>query len=241
MTASEPNSPPFAEIYIDESSTQHRYLVIGGIVVPLADSAAFIESIQAARLPELPRDEMKWTKVSRSKLSAYVRVVDAFFAHTSGTLDFHSVVIDTTKQKHRVYNQGSREAGFNKEVYQLTMKFGRLYRALFHVYPDYRETNQRPSDLRLMLNQGIRLKGDKRDWPFRRLQFRDSKKTLMLQLADVFAGALAYHLNGHKDALDASPAKIELSAYILRKARIVNVFNDTAVRGKFTVWHRKLR
>lgn len=241
MTISEQNSPPIAEVYIDESSTQHRYLVLGAVIVPRVDAESLIAAMQAARLPHLPRNEMKWTKVSQTKLPAYVRVVDAFFAITNGTFDFHSAVIDTTKQKHRLFNQGSREIGFNKELYQLALKCARLYTALFHIYPDRRETNQKTDDLRLMLNRGIRLKGDKRDWPFRRVQFRDSKKTPLLQLADIFAGAIAYRLNGHMNAFDASPAKIELSAYVLRKAGITNVFHDTSVRGKFTVWHRKLQ
>jgi len=94
-----------------------------------------------------------------------------------------------------------------------------------------------------MLNRGIRksLKGDKRDWPYRRLQFRDSKKTPLLQLADILSGALAYHLNGHRHEQDASPAKVELSDYVLRSARIADVFRDTSMGGKFTIWHRRLR
>ncbi len=133
MTASEPNAPPIAEVYIDESSTQHRYLVVAAIVVPHIDADAFVATMSAARMPELPRDEMKWTKVSRTKLEAYRRVVNTFFDATGGTLDFHAVVIDTTKQKHQIYNQGNREIGFNKEVYQLAMKCGR-----------YRVSAQRP-------------------------------------------------------------------------------------------------
>jgi hypothetical protein len=65
------------------------------------------------------------------------------------------------------------------------MKCARLYANLFHVYPDRRNTTQTPEGLRLILNRGCRSKGDKRDWPFRRCQFRDSKTTSLLQLADI--------------------------------------------------------
>ena len=126
-------------------------------------------------------------------------------------------------------------------MYQLALKCSRLYQALFHIYPDRRVTNQRPEDLRLMLNRALRRKGDKRDWPYRRLQFRESHATLFIQLADILSGALAYHLNGHRHERAASPSKVDLSDHILRVAGIRDVFRDTAMSGKFTVWHRKLQ
>jgi hypothetical protein len=230
-----------ADVYIDESSTQYRYLVLGAVVT-LKDSAdEFTRLLLRTRLPELPHGEMKWIKVSNAKLAAYTRFVDMFFKQPRGTADFHSIIVDTSKQSHSIFNEGSREIGFNKEVYQLAMKCSRLYNTLFHVYPDYRDTDQKPEDLRLILNRGIRKTGDKRDWPYRRVQFRDSKKTTLLQLADILSGALAYHLNGHRQAVDASPAKCALSDHILRCAGIRDVFRDTAIRGKFTVWHRRLK
>ena len=235
---------PIAEVYIDESShTAHRYLVLGGIIAEIGDARVASESIARARLPELPQRAMKWGKVSKAKLPAYIRVVDTFFEQPKTmTLDFHCLVVDTTKQKHKLYNQGSREVGFNKEVYQLAMKFGRHYRALFHIYPDRRTTNQSTEDLRLMLNRGIKKhQGDTRDWPFRRVQFREPEDSQLLQLADVFSGAIAWHLNGHPTMPNASPAKTQLGNYILQKAGITDVTRDTAMKGKFTIWHRQLK
>jgi hypothetical protein len=169
---------------------------------------------------------------------AYKRIVDVVF---NDDVHSHSLVVDSTRLDHKRFSSGSREIGFNKEVYQLAMKCARLYStALFHLYPDYRETTQRPEDLRLMLNRGCREDGDKRDWPFRRCQFRDSKITLPLQLVDIIIHGLAYRLNGH-DKKETSPAKSELSAYILERAKIVDPFKDTARSADFTIWHRKLR
>ncbi len=241
MTTSE--DPPFAEVYIDESShTNHRYLVLGGIIAEIGDARTAADAILLARQPELPKGIMKWGKVSRAKLPAYKRAVDTFFElQQNMTLDFHSLVVDTTKQNHARYNQGSREVGFNKEVYQLAMKFGRLYRALLHIYPDRRTTNQPTEDLRLMLNRGIKKKGDTRDWPFRRVQFREPEDSQLLQLADVFSGAIAWRLNGHHLSGKASPAKIALATHILQKAGIADVSRSTARIGSFTIWHRRLK
>jgi hypothetical protein len=242
VTRAPPDPETIADVYIDETSqNNHRYLVIGCVGVMMTDGAALGAAIMKARQPELPRDEAKWTKVSQKKLSAYKRIVDVLF-NEEVDAHFHSLVADTTKLDHKRFNSGSREIGFNKEVYQLAMKCARLYStALFHLYPDYRETTQKPEDLRLMLNRGCRKAGDKRDWPFRRCQFRDSKTTPPLQLVDIIIGGLAYRLNGHDKKEGASPAKSELSAYILERAKITDPFKDTARVAEFTIWHRQLR
>lgn len=235
---------PFADVYIDESShTNHRYLVLGGIIAATADVRDICGRLAAARLPELPCGVMKWTKVSQAKLPAYLRCVDTFFdLQRERTLDFHCLVVDTSRLKHSLYNKGSREIGFNKEVYQLTMKFGRLYKSLLHVYPDRRTTNQSTEDLRLMLNRGIKKHyADIRDWPFRRLQFREPDDCLLLQMTDLLTGAVAFRTNGHHLAANASEAKVRLSQHILTRAGVRDVQRDTAIRGRFTIWHRRLR
>lgn len=78
-------------------------------------------------MPQLPHGEMKWGKVSNSKINAYGRTVKAFFDDPAfRPFHFHSLVVDTHKVNHNKHNQGSREIGFNKEVYQLASKFARL-------------------------------------------------------------------------------------------------------------------
>ena len=238
-----PKPDEIAEIYIDESSqNNHRYLVLGGIVTMLTNSTLLSEALMNARPPELQREgEAKWVKVSKSKLAAYKRIVDVLFKNP-GAIHFHCLVVDTTLVDHNRFNAGSREIGFNKEIYQLAMKFARLYRSdLLHVYPDRRETTQSPGDLRVILNRGCLKGGDLRDWPFRRCQFRDSKTTQPLQLVDILVGAVAFHLNGHDEKVCASPAKIDLASYILRCAGIQDPFKDTSRADEFTIWHRRLR
>jgi hypothetical protein len=240
-----PKDSELSEIYLDESSqNNHEYLVLGGIIVHKSCVAQFDRLIHQARQPELPFGEMKWEKVSRSKLPAYKRVIDAFFDGDPDCkpMEFHSVVVHMPDIKDRLFNSGSREVGFNKDVYQLCMKFGRLYRdRLFHVYPDHRETKNSSEELRLILNRAMRKKADPRDWPYRRIHFQDSKRIQALQVVDVLIGALAYRLNRHHLKDGASATKSELSQHVLDRARIRDIYRDTAVAGKFTIWHRRLR
>jgi hypothetical protein len=229
------------EIYVDESSqNKHRYLVLGAVVVQLTNSQIINDLIAKARLPELPFNEIKWTKVSTAKLPAYTRVVDVLFDRPD-ELHFHSLFVDTTKHNHKKFNQGDSEMGFNKEVYQLANKVGRMYDAYyFHLYPDYRDTKSLPEELRLNLNRGAAKRGDERDWPIRRCQFRDSKQIQILQLVDVIVGAIAFQLNGHDKVQDANPAKIVLAKYVMQRAGIADILKGTARTGKFTVWPRLL-
>lgn len=232
------------DIYCDESSqTRHRYMAMGGVIVPTSHVLALDEAIAALRLPELPQGEMKWGRVSNGKHAAYQRLVDAFFDDAAfRAVDFHSTVVDTWGQDHLGFNAGDREVTFNKELYQLATKFARLYPdRIFHLYPDDRETSQLPARLREILNWGRRKMGDKRDFPYRRCHFRKSCDTPLLQLVDVLLGGLAYRINGHAAAEGASPAKLHLSAHILDRAGIADPMRDTTVAGKFTVWHRRLQ
>jgi hypothetical protein len=239
-----PDPATIREIYIDETSqTKHRYLLMGALCAPLLNRDAAIAAIKGARLPNLPHGEMKWGKVSIGKFSAYQRVIDAFFTDLSFNMaHFHCLIVDTTMLDDNRFNDGNREIGFNKEIYQAASKCARLYRNnVFHLYPDNRDTKQRPERLREILNNGRRKVGDGRDFPFRRCQFRDSKQTPQLQLVDILLGAVAYHVNGHAHQDLASAAKRKLSNYVLDSAGVHDVTIDTAKAGKFTIWHRRLR
>ena len=244
-----PRTPPDPDLlhdaYIDETSqTKHRFLGLGGLVMPTRHAGLFVQRVMQARGADLPAGELAWTKVSKAKLPAYKRVVD-FVAHATSalpSLQFHSLFVDTSKINDHRFNDGSRDVGFNKEVYQLGMKIGRLYpQALFHTYLDERSTKSRPEDLRDLLNFGLRKNLPDRDFPFRRVHFRNSSKCQCLQVVDVVLGGLAYHINGHRHVADASPAKCELSDYILAAARIRDVHQGTNRTGSFTVWHRQLK
>lgn len=156
---------------------------------------------------------------------------------------FHSNVVDTSQLRHRVFNAGDREIGFNKEIYQLVLKCGRLYpRSVFHVFPDRRSTAHSTEELRTIINHGMHKKlGRSRDWPVRKLHYSDWEQRPLLQIADLFAGAIAYHCNGHGQREGASQARIQLASQIFELARVRSPMQDTAIQGKFTIWHRVLR
>jgi hypothetical protein len=223
------------EIYIDETSqTGHHFLVLGGVMFPRSHHEQFEQDIINARLPHLPplrasgeSREIAWSEFTSRDLETYKRVVDAFFSFgrhlQSRDIDrirFYCSVVNC-QVKGRRYSGKRGELPFNREIYYHCLSIARKNRrSLFHVYPDHRDTSMEMERLRVIVNRGIRRdSGETRDWPFRRLRFRESHKYQALQVSDIFIGAVAYKLNGHYDAPNATPERKQLCDYILERAK----------------------
>lgn len=77
----------FCEVYIDESSQNDRFMVLGALVVPYSHVNLFEEYLVDIRkdtnVKPLSDDgtlrEMKWSLVSKSNLEAYKKFVTAVF------------------------------------------------------------------------------------------------------------------------------------------------------------------
>ncbi len=120
------------EVYIDETSqTGHRFLVIGGIVIPQLFSEKFEQDILAARHPDLLAErpgadklrQIGWKAVGNGDFEKYKKVIDAYFSfarkHLTSSLDsveFHCSVVDT-HVKGRAYSGKRGKIGFNREIY----------------------------------------------------------------------------------------------------------------------------
>jgi hypothetical protein len=246
----------FYQVYIDESSqTKHRYMVMGGLCVPLAYSAAFEADVIAHRdattpvtYPDGSPAVMKWEKASKHNLEAYKRVVHAFRTfpqrHNLSSLlelNTHCVVVDTSKKTLKDTGDGDVEVGFAKEFYFLCVPIigGRIKNGLFHLYPDRRSTTQSLYEARQIMNAGARKYTSRIDWPYRELAYEDPEKKQALQVVDIFIGALAYRLNRHYDKPDANPAKKALCDYIFNEMKITNPFVKTDYyRKRLTIVHR---
>jgi uncharacterized protein DUF3800 len=224
----------FNEIYIDETSQNDQdFLLIGSIMLPRQYGPQLEADIIQARLPDRPLlrstgepRELKWSEFGKRDLAVYKRVVDVFFhfrrhfPNLQHKITFQCSVVNC-RIKGRRYATGEKgQLGFNREIYYHCLSLARRDRDhLFHVYPDYRTTNMTMQQMRLILQRTMTRDGDKRDWPFRRIQFRRSHEWQTLQLVDILLGAVAYKLNGHYDAPEATPEKKALCDYIIAKAK----------------------
>lgn len=234
----------FLEAFIDESCTQHRFLVLGGISCDSTAVAQCEARFNAVRQKHRLFGEVKWTKVSKSKLAVYKELIDVFFELSRGdTLHFHSLIADTSTFDNRTYNFGSREIGFNKLIYQLILKFGRLYgdNCRLYVYLDRRTTKASLIELRSIVNNGLAKRWDIQGWPVRRLDFRDSDSANLFQITDLLIGAIGHRKNGHDTVVGASPHKTEFVRHISNCAGLTDICRDTRLGATFSVWNYRFR
>lgn len=250
-------------IYLDETAqTGSRFLVIGGITIPLRLSQQLESDIIAARQPRLclrlderlEPSEISWSQVSTGDFEPYKKVVDAYFSfarrHLGTTsleaVEFHSSVVDTHVRGRR-YSGKSGDLGFNREIYFHCMSIARRHSdKIFDVFPDERQTKQSMVEMKTILCRGLRREFPLRPSAFRKVEFRKSHHVQALQVSDILIGAIQYRLNRHYDAaVAANKAKDKrlLCEHILREGGIWNCFGSTSFRtkdfGRFQMWFRK--
>lgn len=246
----------FCNVYVDESSqTKHRYLVIGGLLVPLDFADAFERDLATARADSIPLKYpdgsvrvIKWEKVSRGTVAGCKKMIEAYYTFLERYkvparkhVDFNCVVVDTSKKPLRDEGHGDIEIGFDKQVYFLcTVVLGKRFKKeLFHVYPDRRSSPHPLRSAQQIMNAGMRKYGDKREYPVRRLRYHDPEDSQALQLVDLFIGAVAYKLNGHYDKPDANAGKKELCDFVLSRYKIADPsVNSPYYRRRFMIVHR---
>ncbi|WP_345541738.1 DUF3800 domain-containing protein [Variovorax defluvii] len=229
-------------VYADEScANDHRYMALGGVTLNSALVPDVLRRIKAVRDRHQTFGEVKWTKVSKSKLDFYREYVDVFFdASAADEMHFCALYVDTFTFNHHKYNGGQRDLGFNKLIYQLMLhKFGRRYGRShdLHVYLDDRTTKHNPEQMRPMLNSDL-AKWGINGQPFKRLHFRDSKGCDLIQLNDLLVGTVGFKRNLHDKVPGCAPHKIALGEHIVRRAlqnEAPHRLNSAAAR-RFAVW-----
>ncbi|MCF1459309.1 MAG: DUF3800 domain-containing protein [Shewanella sp.] len=237
-------------LYIDETcQNNHHYMVIGGISLPTNLCSHITSCFEELKSYNNIGGEVKWTKVSKSKLDAYKSFIDGYFTLCDQhQICFHSIIIDQTQVKHGKFNQGDVETGFSKFIYQLLVSsIGRKYASKheFNVYLDYRTIDNqetRLSELKNVMNNGISLRFNEHHKPYKRVEYRRSKKETLLQVADLLIGAIGFHKNGRHLIKESSAHKKDLANHIAKHIRVKVLGNNSPFNEtKFNVWNINLR
>lgn len=210
--------------YGDESCCHggEHFLVIGGIAVPLAHVSSIEDRLRAVRSSypgNLANSEVKWSNASKAVLNFYKEYSDVFFdAAARGELSFTSLCMDKRTFNHRTYNGNNPDIGFNKMVYQLLLhKVGKVWGKTHRITVklDHRTSKDDPDELRPMLNHHLRRQGID-TFPFKRIEFKDSKKSDLIQLNDLLIGTLGCNYNKREGR---AAHKLELAEHIMGQAK----------------------
>jgi hypothetical protein len=234
--------------FCDETCTAkpNRYFAVGATMVRGDLSPSFHDAIDRWRDTAKMRAELKWAKIKRQKYAQY----SDFIARSVGALNkrrisFAALVGDRHLLDHRTYSDGSEEVGYNKMFYQLI-----LHRLLKHmqpldrliVYADRKHTESAYHELKSALNNGIRKKFNRQRYEVVDVQGVCSKQYNLVQVNDLFLGAVGFHANEKHTTGTPSPTKMLLAGEIAEGVGLASLSEPTPFHvTKFQIWRFQLR
>ena len=180
-------------IYCDESChlehDKQPIMLLGCLWCKKSISKKIAKEIRGIKEESNTRGELKWTKISKSREKFYIQIVKYFFS--TDDLNFRCIIVrDKDKLNHSYYNQGSHDSFYYKMYYYL-IKNIMAENNRYNIYIDIKDTrSQRKIEkLREILCYSFR---DFNKTMINNLQHVRSKEVELLQLADLFMGAISY-------------------------------------------------
>jgi hypothetical protein len=221
-------------IYCDESChLEHDsspVMILGAVVCPLEKILEVHKRIKEIKIKNgLSKiQEIKWTKVSPSKVGFYNDLVDYFF--DDDDLRFRAIICHKSNLNHEKFNHSSHDEWYYKMYFYL-LKNLIDDRNNYYVYLDIKDT--RSAQKRDKLHET--LCNDRLDFNrkfLKSVQHARSHEIQALQLADVLIGAVSYA----NRKLFQSSAKLSIIQRIQHRANLSN-FEKTNYSSKFNLFH----
>ena len=188
------------EVYCDETlpdlfTSQHpkaRYLMIGSLWLPANLRETAKARIRTLRAQHGVHGEMKWRKISPSKVAFYTDLVDLFMSFGLD-LRFRCIAVDRETMNLDLHD-GDAELGFYKFYYQV-LHHWILDLNEYTIFCDLKHNRDRTrlATLRRVLNNANRTS------IIRNVQSLPSSEVVLLQLCDVLLGAASARINAHDD------------------------------------------
>ena len=202
-------------IYCDESCHLPHdnvdLMVIGGISCPKEKAEYINKTIRDIKVKNgvYKFAEIKWTKVSESKYKMYEELVDLFF--DTSYLTFRAVV--ALNKSHLNYEKFHlTHDDWYQRIYYLTLREVIDIGNDYHIYVDIKDTkgSKKIEQLKDVLNNVV---GYFYNETVKNIQLVRSDQIQLLQLDDLFIGAVSYANRG----LKTNPAKLRLIEHIEEK------------------------
>ena len=199
------------KVFCDESchilTDNKNFMVLGAVYCPAKEVNNIIKYIKKLKKQYNLKytSEIKWTKVSSSKLDFYCDLIKYFFANSN--LKFRAVICDKRKLNHKKYKQ-THDNWYHKMYYEM-IRYLVIPDNKYEIYPDIKDTNSYQNFQEVAKFLRFKLK-DINSQTIKKIQPIRSNESYILQLADVLIGALQYNKNG----LTTSSAKLKLIGLI---------------------------
>jgi hypothetical protein len=224
-------------IYCDESchleNDHHRSMTLGAVWCPLDKTREIAQRIREIKVEHglAPDFEIKWTKVSQSKRSFYLALIDYFF--DDDDLHFRALVVpDKSLLRHNDYAQTHDDWYYKMYFDMLKIIISPTDR--YRIYIDIKDTR---SASKLAKLHEV-LSNNQYDFSrniIERIQAVRSEEVEQQQLADLLIGVVSYVNRG----LVSNPAKLELVERTRRRSGYHLTQTTLYRENKFNLfrWH----
>lgn len=182
-----------------------------------------------------PNGELKWTKISKGNISVYEEIIDYFFDNDQ--LHFRGIVIPDKSSLHHEDFKQSHDEWYYKMMYQLILPIVEE-NGEYSIFLDYKDIygGQRSNKLKDVLsNKHL-------DWGrpvIAQIQCLPSHENQMIQLADIFSGALSYV---HRGLISNEGKNIIVNK--IKNRSYCSLLSSTPLNAKkfnLFVWHGQQR
>ena len=203
-------------IYVDESghtgNPDGNNMVLGAIWISLDQLSLFTDAIKTIKKKHnIPSHrEIKWTKVSKAKLSYYKDLIDIFFDVEQ--VNYRAVVVDKSKIDLEAYAQ-TRDDFYYKMQYLLIRTIAAKRYGDIRIFIDYKDAWSGVKTAKLA--EYLRNTGKLHNKSLTAQPLR-SHEVLGLQMSDLLTGAVMYA--NRLESARKSEAKKVLVRYIEEKA-----------------------
>lgn len=224
-------------IYCDESChlehDPHKAMVLGSVWCAKDDKEQLFSRVKEIKVKHgfKPDFEIKWNKVSKSKIAFYRELINFFF--DTDKLNFRALVVaDKNELDHEKF--GHTHDTFYYKMYFDMLKIIISPHASYYIYLDIKDTQgyEKVHQLQEVICNNHY---DFSKKIVKRIQEVRSDEVSLLQLTDLLIGALSYMYRG----LTSSAAKLELIELIKKRSGYSLTKNTLPNERKFNlfIWH----
>ncbi|MEG1235980.1 MAG: DUF3800 domain-containing protein [Flavobacterium sp.] len=227
-------------IYIDESchleNDQFPLMCIGYTKIDSNNYETYKKEIKAIKLKHHSNTEIKWNKLSMSRLDLYIELIDYFFAKE---IQFRAILVKNKSQlNHEKFNKGDHNSFYYTLVFLLLKNpWVNFSKDEFKVILDIKDTRGKERllklDQRLQQEYKTRYKAGS---PFHFFQHIRSDENEFLQLTDLFIGAITYKARKVYKEEKSSEVKKAVINYLEQKSGYVLHDGTNPLEEKFNIF-----
>lgn len=227
-------------IYIDESchleNDKESLMCIGYTKIQSFEYQTLKEKFKQIKLKHKTPTEIKWNKLSMSRLNLYKDLIDLFFENN---IQFRAILVKNKEQlDHSKFNSGDHNSFYYTLVYLLLRNpwINKSY-SNCKIILDIKDTRgkERLVNLEKRLNNEYLFKYNTGS-PFNFFQHIRSEENEFLQLTDLLIGAITYKARQLHEKRKSSKVKVEIVKYIEERSGYALDDGTNPLEEKFNIF-----